>query len=73
MRGFDVVTEQDQGDEQVVDVGFVYGQENHGHILLKRRFKKKPVIFKNGVFVTVTDQSCSLQATMTPIFTITRQ
>lgn len=37
MRGFDVVTEQDQGDEQVVDVGFVYGQENHGHILLKRQ------------------------------------
>lgn len=32
--GFDVVTEQDQGDEQVVDVGFVNGEEDHGHILL---------------------------------------
>lgn len=35
MRGFNVVTKQDQGDEQVVNVGFVNGQENHGHILLQ--------------------------------------
>lgn len=34
VRGFDVVTEQDQRDEQVVDVGFVNGKEDHGHILL---------------------------------------
>lgn len=34
MWGFDVVTEQDQGDEQVVDVGFVNREEDHGHILL---------------------------------------
>ena len=34
---FDVVTEQDQGDEQVVDVGLVNGEEHHGHVLLERR------------------------------------
>lgn len=36
MWGFDVVTEQDQGDEQVVNVGFVNREEDHGHILLQR-------------------------------------
>lgn len=34
VRGFDVVTEQDQGDEQVVNVGFVNREEDHRHILL---------------------------------------
>ena len=37
MWGFDVVTEQDQGDEQVVNVGFVNREEDHGHILLQRQ------------------------------------
>lgn len=37
MRGFNVVTEQDQGDEQVVDVGFVNREEDHGNILLRRQ------------------------------------
>lgn len=36
MWGFNVVTEQDQGDEQVVNVGFVNREEDHGHILLKK-------------------------------------
>lgn len=35
--GFDVVTKQDQGDEQVVDVGFVHREKDHGHILLQRQ------------------------------------
>ncbi len=34
VRGFDVVTEQDQGDQQVVNVGFVNREKDHGHILL---------------------------------------
>lgn len=37
VRSFDVVTEQDQGDEQVVDVRFVNGEEDHGHVLLRRQ------------------------------------
>lgn len=37
MRRFDVVTEEDQGDEQVVDVGFVNREEDHGHVLLQRQ------------------------------------
>lgn len=37
MRCFDVVTEEDQGDEQVVDVGFVNREEDHGHVLLQRQ------------------------------------
>lgn len=35
--GFDVVTEQNQGDEQVVDVGFVNREEDHGYVLLQRQ------------------------------------
>lgn len=31
---FDIVAEQDQGNKQVVDVGFVNGEEDHRHILL---------------------------------------
>lgn len=34
VRSLDVVTEQDQSDEQVVDVGFVNRKEDHGHVLL---------------------------------------
>lgn len=37
MGGFDVVTEQNQRDEQVVDVGFVNGEEDHGYVLLQRQ------------------------------------
>lgn len=33
MWSFDVVTEQDQGDEQVVNVGFVNREEDHGFLL----------------------------------------
>lgn len=36
VRSLDVVTEQDQSDEQVVDVGFVNRKEDHGHVLLQR-------------------------------------
>lgn len=31
------MTEQDQSDEQVVDVGFVNRKEDHGHVLLQRQ------------------------------------
>lgn len=34
---FDIVTEQYQGNEQVVDVGFVNREEDHGHILLEKQ------------------------------------
>lgn len=37
VRSLDVVTEQDQSDEQVVDVGFVNRKEDHGHVLLQRQ------------------------------------
>lgn len=39
MRGFDVMTEQNQRDEQVVYVGFVNWEEDHRHILLQRKEK----------------------------------
>lgn len=34
---FDIVTEQYQGNEQVVDVGFVNREEDHRHILLEKQ------------------------------------
>lgn len=34
---FDIVTEQYQGNEQVVDVGLVNREEDHGHILLEKQ------------------------------------
>lgn len=37
VRSFDIVTEQYQGNEQVVDVGFVNREEDHGHILLEKQ------------------------------------
>lgn len=35
MRGFDVVTEQNEGDEQVVDVGLVNRKEDQGSVVLE--------------------------------------
>lgn len=37
VRCFDVVTEQNESDEQIVNVGFVDGEEDHGYILLKKK------------------------------------
>lgn len=35
VRRFDVVTEEDQRDEQIVDVGLVDRQEDHGSAVLR--------------------------------------
>lgn len=57
MRSLDVVTEQDQSDEQVVDVGFVNRKEDHGHVLLQRQesdFKKHRIHLKcHNIFVSI--------------------
>lgn len=37
MRGFDVVTEKDEGDEKVVDVRLVHRQEDQWSIVLKHK------------------------------------
>lgn len=37
MWSFDIVTEQYQGNEQIVDMGFVNREEDHGHILLEKQ------------------------------------
>ena len=37
MRGFDVVTEEDEGDEEVVNVGLMDREEDQGYILLLRK------------------------------------
>ena len=37
MWGFDVVTEEDKGDEEVVDVGLMDREEDQGYILLLKK------------------------------------
>ena len=37
MWGFDVVTEEDKGDEEVVDVGLMDWEEDQGYILLLKK------------------------------------
>ena len=32
---FDVVAEEDEGDEQIVDVGLVHGEEDQGSVVLQ--------------------------------------
>ena len=34
---FEVVAEEDEGDEQMVDVGLVYGEEDLGSVVLETR------------------------------------
>lgn len=38
--GLDVVAEEDKGDEQVVDVRLVHGQEDKGSVVLQNTDKK---------------------------------
>lgn len=48
VRSFDVVTEQNESDEQIVDVGFVDREEDHGYILLKKNDKRLFKILRNN-------------------------
>lgn len=42
MGGLDVVAEEDKGDEQVVDVRLVHGQEDKGSVVLQNTEEKNP-------------------------------
>lgn len=41
MRGFDVVTKEDEGDEQVIYVGLVNREEDQWSVVLKQRKDRK--------------------------------
>lgn len=65
MRCFDVVTEKDEGDEQVVDVRLVHRQEDHRSIVLKTTHTNK-----NTVYNVPPDTTKTLNRSLEVFFTM---